>query len=359
MKRVRDNDRPPVNVAGVGGTGPVARDMRSIPEMVHRAVEQALADAQLDHSDIDSVVTASVDLFDGLTASNIAVTEVVGAVMKPETRIAADGLCAVLHAACQIWSGTYDNVLVVAHGKASMAPYFDLTGWAMDPITLQPLGVDFLVCAGLQAHSAAIVDPSASERWANIAATRRTAAAEVEGLAESYGAHDVAASRVVASPITHLMCAPLADAACAVVLRRTGAPSARGVSLTGIGHDLDAHQLGDRDIGRWTGLERALDRARRVASLGESDRFDLYEPSCWFAHEEDLFAHATRPDESSVVSPTGGLFGGAAPVAAGLSRLIDATRRMRGDDGVERALAHGTWGPCGQGHAVAILEATS
>lgn len=81
--------RRPVFVAGCGQIGPVADDPRSIPEIVLQAVEGALEDAGITHKDIDAVVTASVDILDGLTASNIAVTEVVGAVMKPEARIAA------------------------------------------------------------------------------------------------------------------------------------------------------------------------------------------------------------------------------------------------------------------------------
>ena len=111
-----------ISIAGVGRTMPCHEDRRSIPEMVLEAAEQALADAELSVTTVDAVVTASVDLFDGLTASNIAVTEVVGAVMKPETRIAADGLAALVHGACPLWAGAYETVLVVAHGKASMAP---------------------------------------------------------------------------------------------------------------------------------------------------------------------------------------------------------------------------------------------
>ena len=87
---------PEVVVAGLGQAGPKPADDRSIAEMVLAAVQAALSDAQLGYADLDAVVTASVDLFDGLTASNIAVTEVVGAVMKPETRIAGDGLAAAV-----------------------------------------------------------------------------------------------------------------------------------------------------------------------------------------------------------------------------------------------------------------------
>ncbi len=347
--------RPPVFVAGVGETGPATADSRSIPEMVLEAVDAALADAGCTHDDIDGVVTASVDLFDGLTASNIAVTEVVGAVMKPESRIAGDGLAAVIHAACQLWAESYRTVLVVGHAKPSMAAFQDLTTWAMDPITLQPLGVDFLTCAALQASAIQAGDADADRRWADTAARQRTAAAAHGGLAVTCSSDDVLSSPVVASPLREGMCAPLADGACALVLRTGG--DARGPRITGVGHDMAPHALGDRQLTAWEGAERAYARACATAGLAVGDRaFDLVEPSCTYAHEEELFLTATNVSPDSL-SPTGGLFGGAVPVVAGMSRVAVATRRMRSDAGCSRALVHGAWGPAGQAHAMAILEA--
>ncbi len=356
MRPANALDRRPVVVAGVGETGPRPEDPRSIPEMVLEAVTEALADARLGYGDIDAVVTASVDLFDGLTASNIAVTEVVGAVMRPETRIAGDGLAAALHAACQIWAGAYDTVLVAAHGKASMSCYQDLTRWALDPILVQPLGLDFLACSGLQASAMAVADPGAERRWAETAAVRRAACAT--DAASPCTAEAVLESAVAAAPIREGMCAPMADGATAVVLR-TVAPAGKGedVRLAGVGCDLDRHALGDRDLCAWRGLERAAERAYAGAGVADpEDAFDLAEPSCRCAHEEELFLAATGVGAGTLVSPSGGLFAGDVPVAAGLSRLVAAVRHMRGDAGCRRALAHGAWGPAGQAHVVAVLD---
>ncbi|MBW1905964.1 MAG: hypothetical protein JRJ24_11770 [Deltaproteobacteria bacterium] len=362
--------RPSIWIAGLGETGPVAADARSIPEMVLDAVEAALDDAKLSFDAVDAVVTASVDLFDGLTASNVAVTEVVGAVMKPETRIAADGQCAFAHAACQIWAGAYETVLVVAHGKPSMAPHHALTAWAMDPIHVQPLGVDFLVCAGLVAQALAGRDADAVSRWARTAAARRRAATS-RGVAGACTSDEVLASPAVATPLTEQMCAPLADAACAVVLRRLdeGDETDTRVLLQGVGHDLDVHSLGHRDLTSWNGLGRAYERACAQADVSTPSAFGVLEPACLYPHEEDLFteaigldaAHLRESDnhKAALFSPEGGLFAGATPVAAGLSRVIASVRRLREDPQLERALAHGTWGPAGQGQAVSILEATT
>lgn len=350
-----------VAVVGLGEAGPTVEDPRSIPEIVLDAVEGALADAGLDFGAVDAVVTASVDLFDGLTASGIAITEVIGAVMKPETRIAGDGLLAALYGACLIRSGAYETVLVTAHGKASLAPHWELTSWALDPIYLQPLGVDFLVCAALQARATAGDDPRAEVRWAETAAVRRRDA-RGGGVAAPCTAGDVLDSPVVASPLRSEMCAPLADGASAIVLRAvepgaTPANGGWGLRFGGFGFDLSPHSPGDRDLADWTGLRRAWARAR-LAHGEPVPAIDVAEPSCLFPHEEELFRRALDLDDGTVVSPQGGLFAGAVPVAAGLSRLVAAARALRHRGGQGTAVAHGTWGPAGQGQAVAILEAT-
>lgn len=342
-----------VAVWGVGESGPTLDDPRSIPEIVLEAVEAALADAGLRHDDVDAVVTASVDLLDGLTASNIAITEVVGAVLKPETRIAADGLLAAIHGACLLRARAYETVLVVAHGKASLAPYWPLTAWALDPVHLQPLGVDFLVCAGLQARAVAGDDQEAEARWAEIAAKRRRAA-DGRGVAPPCTAGEALHSPVVADPLRHELCAPLADGAAAVVLCASE-PDDSHAQLGGVGFDLSAHGPGDRDLTDWAGLRRAWSRALATHD-GPPPALDLAEPSCVFPHEEELFSSALELGDDVVISPEGGLFAGFVPVAAGLSRLVAAVAALR-DGRARAAVAHGTWGPAGQGQAVAILEA--
>lgn len=344
-----------VTVSGWGQVGPVAEDARSIPEMVLTAVEAALESSGLGFADIDAVVTASVDLFDGLTASNIAVTEVVGAVMKPETRIAADGLCAAIHAACQINAGAYDTVLVVAHAKASIADYQRLTQWALDPVFLQPLGLDFLTCAGLQAAAIAAGSERAIERWAEIAAHRRSCSAL--GLSPSITVREVLESPLLATPLRAGMCAPMGDGASACILQRTDAGSVSEIRITGIGHDLAPNALGDRDLTKSAGLARACSRAYAMSGITDpATELDLAEPSCVYAHEEELFRQAAQIDPKTMVSPYGGLFAGYVPVVAGLSRLIAAAGYLQTNDDCRRAIAHGHWGPAGQGQAVAVLE---
>jgi acetyl-CoA acetyltransferase len=156
------------------------------------------------------------------------------------------------------------------------------------------------------------------------------------------------------------MCAPVGDGACAIVLRGATA-SAQGPVLSGVGYDLEPHALGDRDLMHWHGLERALRRACKTAGLErEHAHFDVAEPSCLFAYEEELFIAAAGLGDHTAVSLDGGLLAGCVPVVAGMSRLAAAARQLRGAEGCDRrALAHGTWGPAAQGQIVAILEGAS
>jgi acetyl-CoA acetyltransferase len=149
----------------------------------------------------------------------------------------------------------------------------------------------------------------------------------------------------------------MGDGASAIVLRGATA-SARGPVLSGVGYDLEPHALGDRDLTHWRGLERAVRRACKTAGLErEHTHFEFAEPSCLFAHEEELFIAAAGLRDDTEVSADGGLLAGCVPVVAGMSRLAAAARQLRGaEGGGRRALAHGTWGPAAQGQIVAILE---
>jgi acetyl-CoA C-acetyltransferase len=275
--------------------------------------------------------------------------------MKPETRISADGLCAAIHAACQIRAGAYDTVLVVAHAKPSMSDYYALTEWALDPIFLQPLGMDFLACAGLQASAIAARDDGALKRWATIAARRLT---DATGGGQILTNDDVLHSEIITAPLREKMCAPLADGACACILRRADSPQSgrQQIHLTGLGHDLAANFIGDRDLAELSGLARAATRAYTDAGIGNpADEIDIAEPSVAFAHEEDLFIQAAGLNGNTIISPDGGLFAGYVPIVAGLSRLAMAAGHLQSGD-ARQTVAHGSWGPAGQGQAVVVLE---
>ncbi len=303
----------PVSILGVGRTDYAPKPDIAIPEMVHRAVQAALADAGLTMAEVDARVTASVDLWDGLTASNVAVTEVVGAVMQPEARVAGDGLLAVCHAAMSILAGAYEVILVVAHCKASMSERWAITNWTFDPVYQQPLGLDDLSAAALQA------------------------------------------SRLQGAPTA--LPRPVADGAAAIIVSRpsTSRSTLHTPHLIGLGWALDEHYLGDRDLADSPALREAARRAYALAEITDPARdLSFAELSDHFDYQRALWASALGLDSFPSINPSGGLAKGVPPFVAGLDRLVEVVLRLRESPGT--ALAHGCWGPAGQGQAITVVR---
>jgi len=329
-----------VAIAGVGWQLPdIFPDQggtdRYIPALAHQAVRDCLADAARPMSEVNAIVTASVDLWDGKTASNIAVTEAVGAVMKAETRIAGDGLLALMHGAMMVLSGHYQRVLVVAHGKASEADLQAVSNWSFDPVYQQTLRLTDAHALALQSQAVALrIGAEHTSAWAQ----------SVPGAGDPQHA------------------APQGDGACAVLLEadRDGA-----VELEAWGYDLEAHYLGDRDLSRSAGLARAAQRAYRMANLTDA-RTNI--GRCYWslrtALQLPLWAEAAAVDsldQDPAALPIGRhqiQWAGLPPFAAGLQRLIRAVKDLRERPQLGRVLVQGCHGPAGQLQAVCLLTAT-
>lgn len=297
----------PVSIVGIGRTEYAPKPGIPIPEMVHQAVQMALDDAGLAMVDVDARVTASVDLWDGLTASNIAITEVIGAVMKPEARVAGDGLLAICQGAMSILAGHYQVVLVVAHCKTSMGNRWGITNWVFDPIFQQPLGLDDFLAAALQTSTLGLAAP----------------------------------------PVSSLP----ADGAAAVILSAMPAP----IAIHGMGWALDEHYLGDRDLTSSPALREAARRAYALAELSDPQRdLSFAEISDYFDYQRTLWASALALNSFPNLNLSGGLARGVPPFVAGLDCLIEVVLRLRRNPGM--ALAHGCWGPAGQGQVVVVVR---
>lgn len=297
----------PVSIVGFGRTDYTPKAGMAIPEMVHHAVKLALNDAGLTIADMDAVVTASADLYDGLTASNVAITEVVGAVMKPEARVAGDGLLAVCQGAMSILAGAYRTVLVVAHCKASMGDRWGISNWSFDPIYQQPLGVDDYSAAALQASASRFSVP--------------------------------------------LVPGPVADGAAAVIL--SSIPGL--IAIRGMGWALEEHYLGDRDLSDAPALRQAAQRAYSLARIADPfHALTLVEISDYFEYQKSLWAAALGLADFPHLNLSGGVRRGVPPFVAGLDCLIEVALYLRKQPGM--GLAHGCWGPAGQGQVVVVVE---
>ena len=330
-----------LKVSGVGWHLPdipqtSSSEDRAIPAMVYRAVRACLDDAALTMPDINAVVTASVDLWDGKTASNIAVTEAVGAVMKAETRIAGDGLLALMHGAIMVLSGHYQRVLVVAHGKSTEADVDAVSNWSFDPVYQQTLGMTDSQALSLQCQAIRM----RAEKSLGTESVDALVSATTDGDSDEWQVRQ-------------------GDGACAVIVEAGD----DGITLEGFGYDLEGHYLGDRDLSRDDGLARAAGRAYKMAGLSNPQaQIARYYWSLRAVLQLPVWAEASGAccfDEGLATLPNKRhriQWSGLPPFAAGLQRLIAAVRDLREAPDTGRCLVHGSHGPAAQMQAVCLLN---
>lgn len=354
-------------IVGIGQTthAPSRPDV-DYAELVHEAVKAALADAGIGLLDIDNAVTAAMDFWDGRTIANMSTAEVVGSYLKSEARLCSDAIGALIYG----WTRTVDSSfkigLIAAHCKESAGNLHDIENAAFDPFFERRLDADADVIAGMIARSlgsAGSLDLDAASD--HVVAARAVADNHPELTPlEAVDAASIRGAANLADPLTVLDKAPAADGAAALVLVAediAGDFDNDPVWVTGVGSST-ARYWTYRDLTSFAPVGDAGDRARSMAGWG-GDAPDLVETSAQFSFQIDPYARALgwEPD-TNALNTSGGWHAGNPYVVAGLSRVIEGVRQLRGEAGdrqlesVDRVIAHGTSGMAGQAHFVAALE---
>jgi acetyl-CoA C-acetyltransferase len=323
-------------------------------EIVYPVVRDALADAGVSMDDLLSIVSCSQDIYDGRTISSMGVNEVLGGYLRSESKVAGDGLLALLYGAARILSGEYDLTVVVAHCMESIGDQHVVENAAFDPYVQRPLGPDETIAAALQADAfyrssrlgpddAADVSARASQNAArNPRAFRRT----------PHSAADVAASPAVCGPLRELEGTPVTDGAVALVLAAPERAGEDAVWLRGIGNTTDTFWT-DRDLTDVSALRTANATASEQAGLHAQD-CEVVETAARWAHEQLMHLPALGLDAHADVNPSGGQLGGCPKYVVGLARAAEAALRLR--DGAANALVHAPSGIANQQHTVAYLS---
>jgi len=374
-----------VGIIGVSQTKYEAdKSSQAIIEMVYEVVEEAMSDAGVSRENLDSIVTSSVDLWDGRTASNQMLVDVVGSIMKPESRVAGDGLGAALQGMMSILAGASEITLVVSQCRGSMGSRYGISNWVFDPIYQQTLGLDYLSAGALQANHfmkrfAITQEDCAQVVVKNLRDAQNNPYAQ---LAKEITTDEVMNSPMWAYPIKEMDTAPVSDGACAVVLAskaKAKALSSKPVWILGVGSCQESHYLGDRDLSGGEALVSASKRAYEMAGIHDPVKeLDVAEISAEFSYQEllwtELMGFCNRGEGIRMleggltslrgtipVNPSGGMMAGNPYFVAGLTRLVEAVLQVRGEagarqiQGAKRALAHGTTGCCGQGQYMMIV----
>jgi len=338
--------------------------------------------------DIGTFVLCSNDFEVGHTIANVFEDTPVGAYMKDETHVEADGMWAASYAAMRLMSGNYDTALVVGNsaGATTFRPYL-VMDYQLNPTYDRQMGLlNELSTAALQAK--AYLDKyGASEDDLNEIAARllRNAAMNPNAVQSKAGATagDVLASEYLYEPLRQLQCYPRTDGACAMILaseERAKELTDKPVWIKGMGNSVESYYLGERDLASSRSTKMAAERAFKMAGLSDpAKQVDVAEVGAKFAHQEPilteaigLFAEgsAAKVAQSGAadiggpmpVCPSGGGIGAYCFSAAGLVRIADCVRQLQGlagdaqVSGAKTAVAHGQDGFCAQHNAVMVLS---
>jgi len=375
-----------VAIVGIGQTKHEARKKEvNFPELVYEAVTNALKDAGIGIGEIDNVVTTCNDFWDGRTISSMATGDVSGARGKNVSVVEGDGTFGAFYGLTRILSGAYGTTLVTAYSKGSESTPYLITNAAFDPIYMRSLGLDLVTACALQACRYMKRYGITEEECALVAVKNRGNAMANPNAHQGMKitVEDVMRSRKVADPLKLYDLSPISDGACCIILAREDRAkkmSPRPAWVKGVSFCADAYLLGDRDLSESRALEKAAQSAYRMAGIQKPrEEMDVAEIHDAFTYQELLWTEglgfcgrgeggklvsrgATAKSGNIPVNPSGGLLGAHPVIAAGLIRLAEAARQVRGEAGgmqvkedVRLALAHGVNGVCGQSHCVWIL----
>ena len=373
-------------IIGVGMTRIEAnKQSDTFADMAWEAVNLALTDAGITIDDIDNVVTTSNDFWDGRTISCMAVSDASGARHKNVSCVEGDGTFGAFYGLTRILSGAYGTTLITAHSKGSESVSSLITNAAFDPIYERALGMDMITACAMQARAYMHRTGTTAEHLAGVSVKNHGNAMKnpLAQLPLALCVADVLQSEMIADPLHKLDCSPVSDACCAIILasgERAGCYPGKPVWIKGVSFCADAYYLGDRDLSRAGALTQAAQKAFKMAGVTspatETDVVEIYDA---FTYQELMWLEAMGLCEDGragillergdfdlngrlPVNPSGGLLSGHPVIAAGLIRMAEVVKQLRGEAGAyqiakaRRGVAHGVNGLCGQSHCVWVLD---
>ncbi len=373
-------------IVGIGQTKAAGRFKEfNYPELVYPAVVAALEDAGITIDDIDNVITTSNDFWDGRTIASMATGDVSGCWDRNISCVEGDGAFGAFYGMCRCLSGHYGTTLVTAYSKGSESISAYITNAAFDPIYVRSLGLDMVSACALQARRYMDRHNISEEQCAVVSSkNHRNALGNPNAhLHLDLSVEDVMGSRMICDPLKLYDCSPVSDGAVAVVIAnedRARKIGGKPAWIKGVSFCMDNYLLGDRDLAEYSALEKAAKKAYAAAGISDPRKeIDVAEVYDAFSYQELMWTEglglceqggggklaesgATGKTGDIPVNPSGGLLASHPVIAAGLIRIAEAVRQIRGEAGdmqvdkdVRTALAHGVNGVAGQSHCVWIL----
>ena len=319
---------------------------RSLEEIMYDTAQMALADAGITIDDIDGIVVASNDQFDGRAISVMMASGPTGGVDRDILSTPSASEHAFILGALRVASGLYRTQLIVSWSPTEVSSLSEAQRLGTDPYYHRVLPLDELSSHALQASVLESAVPAARDAAVAVSEkNRRHGEAAFPGVAAPNGP--------LRWPIMPDMTSAPVSGAVAVVLACPEFIAERGSAapawVRGLGWATDATFLGDRDLARAPALVEAGRQAYEAAGIGP-DAIDIAEITDATPYAEllayEALGFADRGAWAAAVADGRFAAGGRLPVnlsggvvthnpvfCTGLIRIAEIANQVRGKAG--------------------------
>jgi acetyl-CoA acetyltransferase len=332
----------------------IATGARSLEEIMYDTAQAALADAGLTTDDIDGIVVASNDQFDGRAIAVMMASGSVGGVDRDILSTPSASEHAFIMGALRVASGQFRTQLVVSWSPTEVSSMPEAQRLGADPYFHRALPLDEMSAHALQASAVERSQPDARAAAAAVAEKNRT-----HGRLAWPDPVLQPAAGPLRWPIMPAMTSAPVTGSVAMVLAAPDFIAERGLTdvawLRGMGWATEPSFLGDRDLATAPALVAAARQAYAAAGITDAaTAFDLVEVTdatpyaellayealslCpraeWAARSEDgSFARGGRLP----VNLSGGVLTWNPVFCTGLIRIAEVANQIRGRAGTHQA----------------------
>lgn len=351
-------------VVGTGQVGYQDELPYTYPELIGRAAQHAIDDADMGFEDIDAVVFSQApEAFFGIAHPERWAVDYAGAAEIPSMRIHTGGTTggsAAQVGAYHVASGRYDSVLVVGGEKVkeNQAPQTVLNS-IFDPLTERPFGLNTINTVAMQAVRYMEKYDLSREDLARVAVRSRRHGKDNPRahLSGDVTVDEVLDAPILSWPLGMYDSCPSSSGSCAIVISDEDTVRDRSLDpawITGMAANSGTYYIGDRmgngtvDFAEAAYLEPAADRAYEQAGIDDPaanlDVAELYTPFTSFEYpmieaaqlcDPGTAADADTsgwfgPDGKLPINPSGGPLCTNPIAVTALIRVAEAADQVRG-----------------------------
>ena len=354
----------------------VEGDRQSLEELLYEVVQRALRDAGLVIEDIDGIVVAANDQYDGRAISVMAASGSVGGVDRDILSTPSAGEHAFVMGALRVASGQFRTQLVVSWSPTEAGSLSEVQRLAADPYFHRRLPLDEMGAHAMQANALLAAMPGLGDMARSVTEKNR------RNGAVAYPAMSDGPPRRRAPWPLEPAAAPVTGAV-ALVLAGEDYVRERGIPIAwiaGMGWATEPAFLGDRDLTTAPALHAAAQQAYSEAGVtAPLDAFDLAEVADATPYQELLayeglglspragwqqhVADGTfGPDGKLPVNLSGGAICLNPVYCTGMIRIAEVARQVLGRAGphqqakADTGLAHAASGDAMQYNTVVVLR---